>query len=136
MIKNKKNKTIIFYQALCLVMLVSLFSCNEKKGRRILIKPQAVIKEENGFVAQQIMPSEKTNIVDSFFTAISQKNDFNGTVLVTVKDQIIYKKAFGYSNFKTKDTLSENSIFQLASVSKQFTAVSIMMLKEQGFAEL
>jgi CubicO group peptidase (beta-lactamase class C family) len=133
---NYKNKTFtMFYQALCLVMIVALFSCNEKKGRRILLKPQAVIKEENSGFAQLIEPSEKTNIVDSFFTAISSKNDFNGAVLVTVKDKIIYKKAFGYANFKSKDVLTENSIFQLASVSKQFTAVSIMMLHEQGLLD-
>lgn len=117
---------------LCVVIATTLFSCNEKKGRRIVIKPQAVIKEEQTAASQNIVPSEKTNIVDSFFNAISSKNEFNGTVLVTVKDQIIYKKAFGYANFSTRDTLTENSIFQLASVSKQFTAVSIMMLQEQG----
>lgn len=108
------------------------YACNEKKNRRIVLKPQAVIKEEIIAAIPVVVPSEKTNIVDSFFTAISQQNDFNGTVLVTVKDQVIYKKAFGYANFKTKDALTENSIFQLASVSKQFTAVSIMMLHEQG----
>jgi CubicO group peptidase (beta-lactamase class C family) len=128
----KSNISIIIYKAMCLVIVLSLFSCNEKKGRRIVIKPQAVIKEEEYTSVQIIEPSEKTNIVDSFFTAISSKNDFNGTVLVTHKNKIIYKKAFGYSNFKSKDTLTENSIFQLASVSKQFTAVSIMMLHEQG----
>ncbi len=136
MIINYKNKSLrMFYQALCLVMIVALFSCNEKKGRRILLKPQAVVKLDNSDVAQIIEPSEKTNIVDSFFNAISSKNDFNGTVLVTVKDKIIYKKAFGYANFKSKDILTENSIFQLASVSKQFTAVSIMMLHEQGLLD-
>jgi CubicO group peptidase (beta-lactamase class C family) len=136
MMINYKNKSLtMFYQALCLLILLALFACNEKKGRRILLKPQAVIKEENSGIAQLIEPSEKTNIVDSFFTAISSKNDFNGTVLVTVKDKIIYKKAFGYANFKSKDVLTENSIFQLASVSKQFTAVSIMMLQEQGFLD-
>jgi CubicO group peptidase (beta-lactamase class C family) len=119
-------------QAICLILMLLLYSCTEKKSRRILIKPQAITKEKQIDEAQLIVPSEKTGIVDSFFTAISANNAFNGAVLVTVDDKIIYKKAFGYANFNTKDTLTENSIFQLASVSKQFTAVSIMMLKEQG----
>ncbi|MHC2993351.1 beta-lactamase, partial [Pontibacter sp. HJ8] len=57
---------------------------------------------------------------------------FNGTVLVTKYDQIVYKGAFGYADFKSKDTLTTQTVFQLASVSKQFTAMAIMMLKEQG----
>ena len=128
----KKYNSAIFLQALLPVFVLMLLSCNEKKGRRIVIKPQAVIKEDDFVNVSNIVPSEKTSLVDSFFTAISDNNDFNGTVLVTDKDKIIYKKAFGYANFKTKEALTENSIFQLASVSKQFTAVSIMMLHEQG----
>ncbi|MCP2044014.1 serine hydrolase [Pontibacter sp. HSC-36F09] len=70
--------------------------------------------------------------VDSLFTQLHKRKGFNGTVLVTKYDQIIYRGAFGYADFKTKDTLSTQTVFQLASVSKQFTAVAIMMLKEQG----
>ncbi|GAB3528929.1 hypothetical protein GCM10027443_07450 [Pontibacter brevis] len=60
-----------------------------------------------------------------------KKKGFNGTVLVTKYDRVIYKGAFGYADFKTKDTLTTNTSFQLASVSKQFTAMAIMMLKEE-----
>lgn len=70
--------------------------------------------------------------VDSLFTQLHKKRGFNGTVLVTKYDQIVYRGAFGYADFKTKDTLSTQTVFQLASVSKQFTAVAIMMLQEQG----
>jgi len=69
-----------------------LLSCNEKKGRRIVIKPQAVIKEDEFVNVSNIVPSEKTSLVDSFFTAISDNNDFNGTVLVTDKDKSFTKK--------------------------------------------
>ncbi|MBD1397694.1 beta-lactamase family protein [Pontibacter sp. JH31] len=70
--------------------------------------------------------------VDSIFRHLHKRKGFNGTVLVTKYDQIVYKGAFGYADFRSKDTLTTQSIFQLASVSKQFTAVAIMMLKEQG----
>ncbi|WP_337067849.1 serine hydrolase domain-containing protein [Pontibacter sp. 13R65] len=70
--------------------------------------------------------------VDSMFKYLHQKKGFNGTVLVTKYDQVIYQGAFGYADFKRKDTLTTQTVFQLASVSKQFTAMAIMMLKEQG----
>src|SRR5262249_22559471 len=45
---------------------------------------------------------------------------------------IIFDTAVGYADFKTKTALSLHSSFHLASVSKQFTAMAIMMLKEEG----
>jgi len=42
-----------------------------------------------------------------------------------------YEKAFGYADFKSKRLLNNQSIFELASVSKQFTAMAIMQLHEK-----
>ncbi|MBC5772738.1 beta-lactamase family protein [Pontibacter sp. KCTC 32443] len=70
--------------------------------------------------------------LDSIFTHLHKRKGFNGTVLVTKYDQVLYKGAFGYTDFQRKDTLTTQTAFQLASVSKQFTAMAIMMLKEQG----
>lgn len=70
--------------------------------------------------------------LDSIFTYLHNKKGFNGTVLVTKYNQVLYRGAFGYADFKQKDTLTTETAFQLASVSKQFTAMAIMMLKEQG----
>ena len=58
--------------------------------------------------------------------------DFNGAVLVSEKGRIIYDTAIGFSDFKTKARLTLHSSFHLASVSKQFTAMAIMMLEEEG----
>jgi CubicO group peptidase (beta-lactamase class C family) len=65
------------------------------------------------------------------FQNLRDKYGFNGTVLITEKDHVIYKKAFGYADLQTKEPLTTGSVFQLASVSKQFTAVAIMMIKER-----
>ncbi|NEM98460.1 serine hydrolase domain-containing protein [Pontibacter burrus] len=70
--------------------------------------------------------------LDSLFKTIHKRKGFNGTVLVTKYDQVLYKGAFGYTNFSEKDTLTTSTAFQLASVSKQFTAMAVMMLQEQG----
>ncbi|MFL5729060.1 MAG: serine hydrolase domain-containing protein [Cytophagaceae bacterium] len=58
--------------------------------------------------------------------------DFNGSLLVSSHGRIIYDTAIGYSDFRSKGKLNIHSSFHLASVSKQFTAMAIMMLKEQG----
>lgn len=69
---------------------------------------------------------------DSLFSVLAEKKGFNGNVLVGIYGNVIYKNAFGYSDLKTKEPLNVKSVFQIASVTKQFTAVALMMLKEQG----
>ncbi|CAM3825490.1 serine hydrolase [Mucilaginibacter galii] len=74
----------------------------------------------------------KVNRIDSLLGALYEKGKLNGNVLVAEKGKIIYLKSFGIANEATGGKLNENTIFELASCSKQFTAMAIMILKEQG----
>ena len=58
--------------------------------------------------------------------------NFNGSVLVAEKGKPIYQQALGYADYNTRRMLNDSSVFELASVSKQFTAMGIMTLKEKG----
>ena len=78
---------------------------------------------------------QKAKLLDSMFAALQAREQFNGCVLVAEKGQVIYEKAFGYSDFYSKKKLTTNSLFELASVSKAFTAMGIMMLKERGLLD-
>ena len=66
---------------------------------------------------------------DSLFAV---EKDFSGVVLIAENEKVVYHKAFGYREFEPKITLQASDIFELASVSKQFTSMIIMMLKEKG----
>lgn len=70
--------------------------------------------------------------IDSLMTTLHANGVFNGNVLIAEKGKVLYQKSFGLSNERTLEKLNENSIFELASVSKQFTAMGIVLLKEQG----
>jgi len=74
----------------------------------------------------------KTFLIDKYFQELCKKGGFNGTILVAQQGKIIYENAHGYSNYQNKDSLIVSSRFQLASVSKQFTATAIMILKDRG----
>ena len=52
--------------------------------------------------------------------------------LVAKEGKTIYHKAFGKSNLELNTSLQSNSVFQIGSITKQFTAVSILILVEQG----
>lgn len=71
--------------------------------------------------------------LDSLFNAQQDTTSvFSGVVLIADKGDPVYYKAFGYREFEPQIPLQVSDIFELASVSKQFTAMIIMMLKEKG----
>ncbi len=76
--------------------------------------------------------AKKKQALDTLFSRMHGTGVFNGNVLVVDQGTVIYKKSFGYKNLFTKEPLKIDTPFQLASVSKQFTAVAIMQLKEKG----
>jgi CubicO group peptidase (beta-lactamase class C family) len=54
------------------------------------------------------------------------------SVLVAKKGQVIYKKAFGSANMELNTPLQPDMVFRIGSITKQFTAVAILQLAEQG----
>lgn len=100
---------------------ISPFDANEPKGNYELtiekIKPRAVT------------PSEK---VDELFT-IWDNNYSPGAAVAIVKDgKIIYKKGYGIANLEYDIPITPSSVFHIASVSKQFTVFSILLLEKEG----
>jgi len=81
---------------------------------------------------EQLFYQEKTRKIDSLLQKKAKRNYFNGNVLVAYKGNCIYNKSFGYSDLTKRKRLKKDDIFQLASVSKQFTAMAIMILKEKN----
>jgi len=86
--------------------------------------------EESGILLTQEQ-GQKAAKIDSALSYYHEQGIFNGTVLVAEAGKVIYQKGFGYANMETKDPLEPKSNFNLASISKQFTAMCIMMLAEQ-----
>lgn len=59
------------------------------------------------------------------------RSGFNGAVLVACKGKKIYSRAYGVADIEGKEKLTTESSFNLASVSKPFTATGIMILNEK-----
>jgi len=76
--------------------------------------------------------AERAAKVASFMSALHERGQFNGAVLVAERGDVIYRGAFGKANFQTNADLTPETPFCLASVTKQFTAMAIMILAEQG----
>ncbi|MFQ5771653.1 MAG: serine hydrolase domain-containing protein, partial [bacterium] len=70
--------------------------------------------------------------IDALFTEYNKDGVPGASVIVIHNGEIIFKKGYGLANLEQKIQVSTSTNFRLASVTKQFTAMCIMMLAEQG----
>lgn len=92
----------------------------------ILLEMAAV----EGF-AQSVPPN-----LDSYYQALSSNYEMNGNVAASQNGKIIYQRSFGFKDIAAQGLNDKNSQFELASVSKLFTAVAVLQLKERGLVNL
>ena len=62
-------------------------------------------------------------------------NDYDipgGQLAITYQGRLVYSRGFGFADSSTNKAVCPNSIFRIASLSKQITAITIMHLYEQG----
>lgn len=133
--KNIKKISLVSIFFVCVFLLVASTFVSKSKvllGKTTINKQ---LKEELPFLIER-HPEKATNDVrqklDSLLMRINKRNDFNGAILVAKNEKILYSSQVGFADFKKKALLHEESVFQLASVSKQFTAAAIMLLKERN----
>ena len=70
--------------------------------------------------------------LDSLFNQLYPADEPGAAVLILKGDDIIYEKGFGIADMETKEPVTGKTFFCIASVSKQFSAVALMMLHASG----
>lgn len=86
----------------------------------------------NGFVASAQSATQLTVEFDKLVASEFKGQEPGGVVLITQRGKIIYKKAFGFANVELEVPMTAQIVFNIASITKQFTAVAILQLMEQG----
>ncbi|WP_024772833.1 serine hydrolase [Aquimarina macrocephali] len=77
-------------------------------------------------------PATETNTYKEFLNELHKKGITTGNILVYKNGEVVFKNTSGLRSINPKDSLTLDSQFRLASVSKQFTGMAIMKLKEAG----
>ncbi|MDQ3143372.1 MAG: beta-lactamase family protein, partial [Pseudomonadota bacterium] len=70
--------------------------------------------------------------IDGCLAPLLRTNNFSGVVLVAKDDVILFQKGYGRANVEHGVANRPSTIFQIASVSKPFTAAAVLLLAEQG----
>lgn len=147
---KKTTKVVIFNSMIILFVFASSSSSSKSdpdvfSGTTINTKPQQLMELES--VKEIAKDNKKIERIDGSTiskNSITQKinqllSDANVTGLsisIFNKNKVAYQKAFGYKNANTKDTLSVNSIFYGASLSKAVFSLLVMQLSEEGKIDL
>lgn len=74
--------------------------------------------------------------IDELLNAHVRVNDFSGTVLLAEKGQPLVAKGYGYANVEWQIPNAPETKFRIGSVTKQFTSMLIMQLRERGKVRL
>lgn len=69
---------------------------------------------------------------DEYMKSAVEVERFSGSILVARDGQAIVSKGYGMANVELDMPNTLNTVFRLASITKQFTATAIMMLQERG----
>lgn len=99
---------------------------SSKKGPGKINKPvsfSSVSAREKDYYANAIAP---------LYQSLLLKSGFNGSILLAKNGEIVFEDYRGLINFKTKEPITPNSPFHIASVSKTMTAAVILKLMEEG----
>ncbi|HKP47481.1 MAG TPA: serine hydrolase [Pyrinomonadaceae bacterium] len=74
----------------------------------------------------------KSAAVDALFAALNQGAVPGAAVMVLQNGKVQFEKGYGLARVETSQSITPNTAFDLASVSKQFTAMAIMILSDRG----
>ncbi|WP_062056722.1 serine hydrolase domain-containing protein [Aquimarina longa] len=131
-----KKITLIAAPSMFFVALLLSFTVAEqpklpqKSQDHIVISPEVLIPEENNSLLY------KERLVDSitaYFNKALHENKIVGAAVTIVKcDSVIYKSGYGSRNSTLKDTVNENTIFRIGSVSKGFAGILAGIHVEEG----
>ena len=130
--KSNKRKILNISGLLLLIAIfvipVTYSPFNRDASAEISYHPE----QTDDYNLAKIIHRQKIRSIDSFLQAHHKRFNFQGNVLVAYKGDKIYEGSFGCSNPRKNDSLEKDAVFQLASVSKQFTAVAALKAIEKG----
>ena len=81
--------------------------------------------------ATAVLSADTTARIDSLFSSFDHPNAPGASIMVIHNGKPIFAKGYGLANLETKTPCTTNTNFRLASVTKQFTAMAVMMLAER-----
>jgi CubicO group peptidase (beta-lactamase class C family) len=71
-------------------------------------------------------------LINNYFRQLNAEGTFSGSVLIEKDGKVIFKKGYGKSNYEKGKANNPETVFNIASMTKAFTAMCILILEERG----
>jgi CubicO group peptidase (beta-lactamase class C family) len=100
---------------------------------RVLLTVLAIVflsSDVESLAQVPVSPSE--NQIDSIFSAVTQEQAPGLAALVRKGGRTLFEKGYGVRDLRTKSKIDQHANFRLASFTKQFTAMAVMLLVHDG----
>ena len=76
-------------------------------------------------------------VIDSLYKKNAEDNHFPGISFgIVVDGKLLYKNSYGHADIEKKIPVTSASLFRIASMSKSFTAMAILKLRDEGKLDL
>lgn len=82
--------------------------------------------------AQTALAPDLAAQLDDYLNGLVKQNRFTGAVLLARDGRVVLSKGYGFANVELEVPNTPQTKFRLGSITKQFTAASVMLLQEQG----
>ncbi|WFB69790.1 serine hydrolase domain-containing protein [Chryseobacterium sp. WX] len=97
-----------------------------------LITPLILLPFLSNTTDAQTLSKRYEKKIDSIIqTEFGNKNEPGGVFLISQNGKNLYRKAFGKANLELNVNMTPENVFQIGSMTKQFTAVAILLLEQQ-----
>jgi len=107
-------------------------------NRATRILPRVSLRQAIGLLATAIGgisalagPPQAADAIDKLMATLHDQGQFNGAVLVAENGDVLYRRGFGKADIETGTAFAPDTLSDIGSVTKQFTAMAIMMLAER-----
>ncbi|MCT4639181.1 MAG: beta-lactamase family protein [Bacteroidales bacterium] len=88
------------------------------------------------FISTICFGQKKADLFDILFSTMNQRGQFYGNVLIAEQNEVIFSKSYGFADRESKERLNEQTLFNVGSVSKAFTAIAVIQLAEKNRLDL
>jgi len=116
----------IFYLFSFAIILINFISCKNE------VQLQPIVKVDQQAIIDSTLTVFEKNMLKQQLDSVVKQYQFNGSIAVFKDSAEMYRKENGFLDFKTKTKIDDHSVFAIASISKQFTAVLVLLQMEQG----
>jgi CubicO group peptidase (beta-lactamase class C family) len=82
--------------------------------------------------AQDATAHEALRKADGYLASLALEGSFRGSVLVGINGKVVFEKGYGFADQEWNARNTPTTKFRIASLTKQFTAACILLLKERG----